>query len=206
MQMKLSQIAMIPILIQSTLETVSKTVVQFTSATDKQREQHALLEENVDVQSNDDENLTGNEFGCSSEEKTIDIQTSVASEIVSADKYDYDFEDDLSTNLSEVVFTPPPSPDLQLTDEQANKSGQQLKVHSKIFDCYFQNNCLFNYFIVTDARNGEIMAMEGRGENHSKVSQYFGFDSNQMVWINFFLICRRSTCHLVPGSNMIQNR
>lgn len=131
MHMKLSQIAMIPILIQSTLETVSKTVDQFSSTTDERHEERTVLKEIVEVQSNVDEKKIESQIDCNIDE-TNGTKTDTNSELVPDAAYENDWEDDLNNNLSEVVFTPPPSPDLDPTDEQANKSEQQLKVNKHI--------------------------------------------------------------------------
>lgn len=145
MHMKLSQIAMIPILIQSTLETVSKTVDQFSSTTDERHEERTVLKEICEVQPNIDERKIENQFDCNIEQ-TNGTETGTSYEFVPDGAHGTDLEDDINNNLSEVVFTPPPSPELDPTDDQTNKSEQQLKVNKQTVLVFKQSNANLNVF------------------------------------------------------------
>lgn len=123
--MKLSQIAMIPILIQSTLDTVTDTFDSLSTSDSNVDPSEILSAADQNVDENNDNATIEQVNGRQGEAEEPNDTSNDSSQFESFDRLP---EEDVDSNIDEVVLTPPPSPDLEYNEKYFERNEKQLKV------------------------------------------------------------------------------
>lgn len=154
MQKRLAQIAQIPIIIQTTLDAVSKTFDEFLPPIDTDPEPQPSSSVEVPQISIDETEALEND---PSEIDTTD-------EIIMEDIDDSMFEDVNKDNAKLIEFTPEPTPEPELTEQQILRLEKQIKVPPITINRNIFISTLNKF--VTDGGAGKILAMgPGRKED-----------------------------------------
>lgn len=124
--MKLSQIALIPILIQSSLGTISNTSdsLPMLDIDDAEIGSFPTVDEQISVIDVNECAEMENEDKTAYNGDTIatindGLQLSIVNEL---------HDDDADSNIDEVVFTPPTTPDLEYNENEFSRNEKQIKV------------------------------------------------------------------------------